>query len=177
MIFFRQQLGFAFAVTQQTLGFFYQDRMGLDGQHTAQMVGVAMIISAVSSLVAQGIIVQRFNFAAMTLIRIGIPIMGIGFFILANAEAYFWLVSCMGVVGFGMGLTMPGFTSAATLAVTANEQGAVAGVIAASPALGFILGPLIGTALYQYSETLPYWFTTLLFVPLTAYVWWLKPER
>ncbi|MBV1882098.1 MAG: MFS transporter [Pseudomonadales bacterium] len=167
----------AFAVAQQTLGFFYQDRMGLDGQHTAQMVGVAMIISAVSSLVAQGIIVQRFNFAAMTLIRIGIPIMGIGFFILANAEAYFWLVSCMGVVGFGMGLTMPGFTSAATLAVTANEQGAVAGVIAASPALGFILGPLIGTALYQYSETLPYWFTTLLFVPLTAYVWWLKPER
>ncbi|MBL4608997.1 MAG: MFS transporter [Pseudomonadales bacterium] len=167
----------AFAVTQQTLGFFYQDRMGLDGQHTAQTVGIAMIISAISSLIAQGVIVQRFNFEPMTLVRMGLPIMAIGFFILANAEQHSWLIGCLAFVGFGMGLTMPGFTAAATLSVSASEQGAVAGVIAASPALGFIVGPIVGTTLYQYGETLPYWFTTGVFIPLTAYVWWLKPEK
>ena len=167
----------AFAATQQTLGFFYQDRMGLDAQHTAQTVGIAMIISAISSLIAQGVVVQRFNFEAMTLVRMGLPIMGCGFFILATAEQHSWLIGCMGIVGFGMGLTMPGFTSAATLSVSASEQGAVAGVIAASPALGFILGPIIGTTLYQFGETLPYWFTTIVFIPLTAYVWWLKPKK
>ncbi len=167
----------AFAVTQQTLGFFYQDRMGLDGQQTAQTVGIAMIISAVSSLFAQGVIVQRSNLEAMTLVRIGLPIMAAGFLILANAEQDIWLIGCMSLVGLGMGLTMPGFTSAATLSVSANEQGAVAGVIAASPALGFIVGPIVGTTLYQFGETLPYWFTTIVFIPLIAYVWWLKPEK
>jgi MFS family permease len=167
----------AFAVTQQTLGFFYQDHMGLNGQETAQTVGIAMIISAVSSLFAQGIIVQRCSFEPMTLVRIGLPIMAAGFLILANAEQDIWLIGCLSLVGFGMGLTMPGFTSAATLSVSANEQGAVAGVIAASPALGFIVGPIIGTTLYQFGETLPYWFTTIVFIPLIAYVWWLKPEK
>lgn len=167
----------AFAVTQQTLGFFYQDRMGLDGQQTAQAVGIAMIISAVSALFAQGVIVQRGNLEAMTLVRIGLPIMAAGFLILANAEQNVWLIGCMSLVGLGMGLTMPGFTSAATLSVSADEQGAVAGVIAASPALGFILGPIVGTTLYQFGETLPYWFTTIVFIPLIAYVWWLKPEK
>lgn len=167
----------AFAVTQQTLGFFYQDRMGLDGQQTAQTVGIAMIISAVSSLFAQGVIVQRGNLEAMTLVRIGLPIMAAGFLILANAEQDVWLIGCMSLVGLGMGLTMPGFTSAATLSVSAHEQGAVAGVIAASPALGFIVGPIVGTTLYQFGETLPYWFTTIVFIPLIAYVWWLKPEK
>lgn len=167
----------AFAVIQQTLGFFFQDRMGLDGQHTAQTVGLAMMISASASLIAQAVVVQRFEFAPMTLMRIGIPIMAIGFIILATAEQNAWLIACLGFVGFGMGLTMPGFTSAATLSVGVGEQGAVAGVIAASPALGFILGPIVGTALYQLGETLPYWFTTLVFIPLTIYVWRLKPEK
>ena len=167
----------AFAVTQQTLGFFYQDRLGLDAQHTAQMVGLAMMISAILSLLAQAVFVQRCNFAPMTLVRIGLPIMGVGFLILANAEHTFWLISCMGFVGFGMGMTMPGFTAAATLSVSSSEQGSVAGVIAASPALGFIVGPLVGTTLYQFGETLPYWFTSVMFIPLIAYVWWLRPEQ
>lgn len=167
----------AFAVTQQTLGFFFQDRMGLDGQHTARTVGLAMMISALSSLLAQAVVVQRFNLKPMTLVRVGIPIMMLGFLILACAQQNSWLIGCLGFVGFGMGLTLSGFTSAATLSVSANEQGAVAGVIAASPALGFIFGPIIGTTLYQYGETWPYWFTISMFVPLTAYVWWLKPEQ
>jgi len=167
----------AFAVAQQTLGFFYQDRMGLDAQQTAQTVGIAMMISAVCSLVAQAVLVQRFSFQPMTLVRIGLPIMAVGFLILATAEESIWLIACMGLVGFGMGMTMPGFTSAATLSEDASEQGAVAGVIAASPALGFILGPLVGTTLYQFDQTLPYWFTFSMFIPLILYVWWLNPTK
>lgn len=164
----------AFAIVQQTLGFYFQDKLALDLTHTAKIVGMAMAISACASLFAQTVIVQRFALNPLTLMRIGIPTMIFGFLLLAVGEQTPVLVGCLAFVGFGMGLTLPGFTAAATLSVGADEQGAVAGVIAAAPALGFILGPLLGTSLYHLSHTLPYWFATGIFIPLTLYVWLMK---
>jgi len=45
----------------------------------------------VQVMFVQVVFVQSFSFAPMTLLRIGLPIMGIGFLILANAEQRFWL--------------------------------------------------------------------------------------
>lgn len=167
----------AFAIVQQTLGFYFQDTLALDLTHTAKTVGLAMAISACASLFAQTVIVQRFAFSPLALMRIGIPTMIIGFVLLALGQQMAVLVGCLAFVGFGMGLTLPGFSSAATLSVGSNEQGAVAGVIAAAPALGFILGPLLGTALYHVNHTLPYWFATGIFIPLTLYLWTMENRQ
>ena len=59
-------------------------------------------------------------------------------------------------IGFGFGLALPGFSATASLSVSAEEQGAVAGIIAGAPALGFILGPTLGAILYEMHTMAPY---------------------
>jgi MFS family permease len=166
-------VGFAmfmgFAVVQQTVAFRIQDVLVLDGQQTARTVGVALMASALASLIAQGIVVQRFALHPVWLLRAGITILIVAFLLLAAAERAVLFVAAMGLMGFGMGLAGPGFTAGASLAVTADEQGAVAGLAASIPALGFTIGPLLGTALYQWNGALPYLVTAALFLPVVLY--------
>ncbi len=62
----------------------------------------------------------------------------------------------MMILGFGMGMAGPGFMAGASLAVSPQEQGSVAGVAGSCGPLGFTLGPLLGGALYQINGALPY---------------------
>ena len=66
---------------------------------------------------------------------------------------------------------MPGISSAASLRVSPQEQGDVAGLMAACPAMGFILGPVLGTGLYQIGPLLPYLLVLLLSIPLVLASW------
>ncbi|MCD6062080.1 MAG: hypothetical protein K0S16_2391, partial [Moraxellaceae bacterium] len=45
---------------------------------------------------------------------------------------------------------------------TPDEQGALAGLTSAVPALGSIIGPVLGTGLYQVNPHLPYFASALL---------------
>jgi MFS family permease len=62
----------------------------------------------------------------------------------------------MMILGLGMGMAGPGFMAGASLAVSPQEQGSVAGVAGSCGPLGFTLGPLLGGALYQINSALPY---------------------
>ncbi|MCZ6827978.1 MAG: hypothetical protein O7F73_00025 [Gammaproteobacteria bacterium] len=54
----------------------------------------------------------------------------------------------VGMAFMGLGTAMPSISAAASLAVSTDEQGAVAGLVASSPAIGFVGGPVIAGALY-----------------------------
>jgi MFS family permease len=84
------------------------------------------------------------------------PLLIVAFSIMAVADSRLWLTVAMMFQGFGMGLAGPGFMAGASLAVSAEEQGSVAGVAGASGPLGFTIGPLVGGALYQLDPSLPY---------------------
>lgn len=157
-----------FAVVQQTLAFRIQDTLHLDTRATARTFGYTMIASAAASLFAQTVVVQRFGLPPMTLLRCGMPLLVLAFAVLVLAETLPAFTAAMTLVGLGMGLCGPGFTAATSIAVSAGEQGAAAGISTAIPALGFILGPLIGTWLYQQDPHYPYVLTTLLMVPASV---------
>jgi MFS family permease len=61
----------------------------------------------------------------------------------------------------------------ASLAVSSQEQGAVAGVAGSCGPLGFTLGPLVGGALYQIEPALPYAIAAAIYVALFAAMPWL----
>ena len=63
----------------------------------------------------------------------------------------------------------PGIAAAASLSVSPDEQGAVAGLTSGAGASGFIFAPLIGNALYAWSPALPYWLGTALTAGLFVY--------
>jgi hypothetical protein len=60
------------------------------------------------------------------------------------------------LLAIGIGFNEPGFTSAMTLAVNATEYGAVSGLTASVVGLSSMIGPLLGTGLYQVNQSFPY---------------------
>ncbi len=164
----------AFSMMSQTIGFYFQDRFALDGQATAQVLGIGMMVSAAMSLFAQAYLVRRARMTPTRLMHLGLPLLLIGYPALLLAGSIPVLVGLLGILGLGLGLVSPGFTAGASLAVGPQEQGAVGGLISACPAAGFVLGPLLGTSLYQVNPAYPYLCACLLMIPLTVYAWRLR---
>ena len=144
------------ALVQQTIGFRFQDTLALGAAETATTVGITMMLSAACSLIAQWLIVQKLNLRPFTLLQLAIPLLMVAFVIMTVASTLTGLSVAMMILGFGMGLAGPGFMAGASLAVSPEEQGAVAGVAGSCGPLGFTIGPLLGGLLYQYQPVLPY---------------------
>ena len=161
-------------LVQQTMGFRFQDALGLTAAETAQNFGFAMMLSGACSLFSQAVIVQRLAIPPFTLLRLALPLLITAFLMMALLETQTMLTLAMMILGLGMGLAGPGFTAGASLAVSAEEQGAVAGVAGACGPLGFTIGPLLGGAMYQVEATLPYAFAAGLFVLLLIATQWLR---
>lgn len=161
------------ALVQQTMGFRFQDALELNAADTAKAVGFAMMGSAVFSLLAQGFVVQRLTLPPFTLLKLSMPLLILAFTLMALVESQLWLTVAMMIQGFGMGLAGPGFMAGASLAVSPQEQGAVAGVAGSCGPLGFAIGPLVGGALYQFGPTWPYAVAAGMYVLLFASMFWI----
>ncbi|MEH6558825.1 MAG: MFS transporter [Oceanicoccus sp.] len=155
-----------FAIVQQTIAFRFQDILNLTGAETAQAVGISMMLSAAASLLMQMVVIPRVKVPPFTLLKIAMPLVIIAFLIMALGETQIALTLAMIIQGFGMGLAGPSFMAGASLAVSPEEQGAVAGIASSCPPLGFTIGPLIGTFLYSLEPTSPYWFALLIYICL-----------
>ena len=158
------------ALVQQTLAFRFQDVLGLSAVETAQTFGMAMGLSAAASLISQLGLMQRINLKPIQWLRIAIPVLALAFACLAMADTQPLLIVAMLLQGAGMGLAGPAFMAGASMAVSAKEQGAVAGVAGSCGPLGFTIGPLLGGFFYQIQPDLPYWFTFALYLPLIVFV-------
>ena len=147
-----------FAIVQQTIAFRFQDVLGLSGIDTAKIVGISLMFSAAAALLVQLLVIPRLSVRPFVLLRISMPMMMIAFAIMAMAHTQNMYILSMCILGLGMGLAGPGFMAGASVAVSSDEQGAVAGVAGSCPPLGFTVGPLLGTYLYSIDGALPYWF-------------------
>ncbi len=178
---YRVFLFLAFAVfsmvgmVQQTLGFYFQDRLGLSGVQAAQYFSAAMVVSSAAMLVSQYIVVRYFTGLPLKLVLWGLPFCLVSFVLLANAHTLPSLLVAIALFGFGMGQTTPGFNASATLVVEPHEQGELAGMMGAMIGLGFVSGPLLGGYLYKLSPSYPYWFAAVASVFVIALV--MKIER
>jgi MFS family permease len=167
-------LGVALAVSlasvamEQTIAFYFQDRLSLSAHETAQAVGIALVFYGVVAVLAQGVIVRRFRWPPLRLLAGGLPCALAGFAGLIFAHERVSLTAALALQGFGQGLAMPGVTAAVSLGVSEDEQGAVAGLNSSAQALGRLLGPLVGTALYQVKPEYPYGFSAVLLALVLA---------
>ncbi len=139
-----------------TLAFFLQDELRLDAERTVQLAGLAFVVLAVSGLVAQLVIVQRFRPSARALMRSGVALMLASFVLLVWGSALPAYLFALVLLGTGLGLTRPGAAAAASLSVEADEQGSAAGILGGVSVVGNVIGPLLGTALYELSHEAPF---------------------
>jgi MFS family permease len=162
-----------FALVQQTMGFRFQDVLGLGPGETAQTFGLAMMFTGAASLFAQLVVVQRLDIKPFTLLRLAMPVLIIAFTLMTFVETQLLLTLAMTFLGFCMGLAGPGFMAGASLAVSPAEQGSVAGVAGSCGPLGFTIGPFIGGLMYQYNPTIPYAFAAGMYLVLFIAMFWL----
>lgn len=161
----------AYSVVQQTLAFYFQDTLHLDSQAAASQVGFALMLSAAVALLAQSLLVQRLHWAPARLTFWGMASLVAGSAVLGVAGTIGGLYLGVGLCGLGIGLAFPACLALASLSVGPAEQGALAGLTSAVPALGSIIGPVLGTGLYQVHPHLPYLANALLLLPMLWLSW------
>ncbi len=147
---------FATVMMEQTMAFLVQDRLRLSEEDTPVWMAGALFVYGVVAVIVQGGLVRRVRIAPTMLMMLGMPLTVAGLFTLMQAHTYVWMVIGMALQGFGQGLALPGISSAMSLTVTEDEQGAIAGLNNSALGLGRLLGPLLGTSLYEIHDTLPY---------------------
>jgi MFS family permease len=141
---------------EQTIAFYYQDRLHLGEAETARTVGIALVLYGFVAVLVQGYLVRRVAWPPLRLVRFGLPLVFVGLVLLVFSDTFATLTGALLVQGFGQGLALPGVTAMLSLAVADNEQGAVAGLNSSAQGLGRTIGPILGTALYEVRAELPY---------------------
>jgi MFS family permease len=144
------------ATTVITLALFLQDTFVLTAEQAAQRAGMGFVALAAAGLFSQLVLVQRLRPTARTMIQTGVPLMVLAFLILVLGSNFVLHLVALGSLGLGLGLVRPGSAAGASLAVSAAEQGAVAGLLGGLAVLGNVFGPMLGTTLYTYSPRAPY---------------------
>lgn len=149
------------SIAQQTLGFYFQDKLGLNGVKAAQYFSLSMVTSSVSMVLAQVGVVRLFKSVPIKLALFGMPVLVLAFLSLAWSASLVGLLGAMALFGLGMGLTGPALNASATLLVKPEEQGGLAGMVGSVIGLGFVSGPLVGGLLYSINSALPYVFAAI----------------
>lgn len=145
----------ALGFIQVISGFIVQDRFGLDSSSTGLVTGIVLLAAGIGMVVAQAIVVPRSKWTPSTLLRVGSVVAFIGFVVMVpNGGIALLLISIL-LIGFGLGIAMPGYTAGPTLLVSPEEQGGLAGIIGATNGLTFIIAPTASTVLYSFWEPLP----------------------
>lgn len=157
----RQHLLFLFSyfvavgAIQQTLAWLVKDRFALGQAGAVQMTGLVFAIMAVALVAVQFGYVARQKPDPRRMLPLGLGLIMAGYFIAAVPAPFWVLGGAFILVGTGSALSVPAGNALATLSVSETEQGAAAALVAAAPPAGFVVGPLLGAALYTVSHQLP----------------------
>lgn len=163
--------------TQQTAAFFVQDLTGADTAGTMQRVSIAMVAMATCLLISQIGVVRMLRPSVRVLFLVGLPLAASGFVVLMLASGVWHVVVGYALLGLGYGLSNPAVSAAVSLAVEEDVQGAAAGFVTSSYAAGFIIGPLLGTWLYQIEPQLTYGACTVLALTAFGLAAWTTRDR
>ncbi len=150
------------AAVMQVAAFFVMDTLQLDGAATAQLVGGGMMSMAMATLFAQLVVIPRANLSVRALLTLGIlvNIVGVGLLLMPMGPGVF--VCALTLQGLGMGLMRPAVAAGGSLAVTPEEQGAIAGLNSSTAAVGIIFVPVVAMPIYLILPTGPFWIAFVL---------------
>jgi len=149
-------LSLASVAMEQTVSFYYQDRLQLSNHDTPRTVGLALGVYGVVAVFTQGFLVRRYKWSPLRLLTIGMPVALLGYVLLIFAHRFGMLTVALAAQAFGQSLAVPGVTAGMSLGVSEDDQGVVAGLNSSALGFGRMLGPLAGTGLYEFRAEYPY---------------------
>ncbi|MEI9949265.1 MAG: MFS transporter [Pseudomonadota bacterium] len=157
-------LSLASVAMEQTISFYYQDRLQLSNHATPRTVGIALGVYGLVAVFTQGFLVRRYKWSPLRLMAIGMPVALLGYVLLVFAHRFEVLTLALAAQAFGQSLAVPGVTAGMSLGVSEDDQGVVAGLNSSALGFGRMLGPLAGTGLYELRAEYPYLLSSALIV-------------
>lgn len=145
----------ALGFMQVLLGFVVQDRFALPAELTGVATGGSLLAVGVGMVIAQGVIVPKSGWPPGTLLRVGTVAAFTGYALIIADLGLPLLIVAVLMVGFGLGIAMPGYTAGPSLLMYRDEQGSLAGLIGATNGLTFVIAPTASTLLYGVWAPLP----------------------
>ena len=164
---------FANGVVQITMGFLVQDRGGLDPTPAVSVTALMLLANAAGAMLIQLIVVPRLGWSPRRLLRAGMTLALVALTCLTIAPSLWALAVSTFAMGVASGMASPGYSAGASLAVSAREQGGIAGVINATGAITWIVAPVSATALYGWMPLSPFALALSLVALSCACAWWL----
>ncbi|QWW19076.1 MFS transporter [Schaalia sp. 19OD2882] len=140
---------------QILMGFLVQDRFGYDDRTTGLVTGLLLLAAGVGQVLAQGLVVPRSRWSPVQLLRRGSVISMVGFALLVPEAGTVIVALAVFVIGFGLGIALPGYTAGPTLLVSKQEQGGLAGLVGSTNGLTYVITPTVSTLLYGLWPLLP----------------------
>ena len=87
------------------------------------------------------------------------------------------LYVAMGILGLGMGAAYPSLAALATMRCLPERQSRVTGMITATPAMGYIIGPPLSAMAYHFDHRYPFMLAGLIMLVIaTLLVFKIKSE-
>jgi len=157
-------------ILTQVFVFAVMDKLNVTGVDAAKYTGPAFMVGAMAVMSAQLWLIPRLKLRNRTLMIGGcIPLL-MGALLLIPAKDYATLVLAQFCLGIGQGLTRPGFSSGASLAVSPQLQGNVAGLVISANGAGYIITPVFGLFLYEFVDpALPFWICVVLLISMALF--------
>ena len=138
------------------IGFLVIDRSGVPLAEAQQSIAIVLMAGAGATLLAQWGLIPFLGLAPRQLVFRGLLAAAAGTLLTGLAGSMYGITLGFAVASVGFGLFRPGFTSGASLAVSPDEQNAVAGMVTSVNGVAYIAAPAVGVLLYGVWMPLPF---------------------
>jgi MFS family permease len=163
--------GHGHAILLGVIGFLVIDRLRLPLDQAQHWIAIVLMAGAAASLLAQWWLIPQMSLSPRELVLWGSLVAAAGSVMTGLAGDTYGLTLGFALASLGFGLFRPGFTSGASLSVSAEEQNAVAGQVTSVNGIAFVAGPALGVALYMAGLELPFLVTGALMLALAGWTW------
>ena len=165
-------LGISNACIVLTSSLFVNDVILKSSEDLYFFVSIGFAIVALSGLLTQLLIVDRYSLDPKMLVFIGLSLMTLIFYLLSSVNDISSFYILLAIFGFGGGLARPGNVSILSLSIDKNEQGSASGLMGTVFPLGHLLTPFSIMPLYMINPSYPYLLISVLGLFLLLYMFY-----
>ncbi|WP_047681234.1 MULTISPECIES: MFS transporter [Xenorhabdus] len=166
-----------YGMLQQTTGLRLQDQLGFSTQEALKGSGELLTSSMISMAAGQIIFTNFTTKYAGRLMIIGFFFGLLSLIYLAISSTYICMLIAMVCLGGAMSLIIPANLTLLSQTVGEKHQAYAASINLIGKGLGWAAGPVMGVVFYQYTPTLPVWFSMIFFLVALGIVIYQRKNR